>query len=198
MPRRPLDQYETPPHYVEPLLQLIGPLDGLRVYEPCVGRGHISRYLTAAQELRTNDIDPACEADTHYDARLWEAWHEEAEPWDWTITNPPFSDELLIVNRAIESSKNVAFLARLSFLEPTRSRAIFWDVYPPSQLIVLPRYSFRLNDEGKRQTDNVTCIWIVWRYEHRVESSVPLRPIQFSLWRPSLPPVAVDDSVPSR
>ena len=162
MPRRPLDAYDTPPHYVEPLLQLIGPVDGLRVYEPCVGRGNISRYLTDARELRTNDIDPDCEADIHLDARELEAWDSE-DPWDWTITNPPFSDAILIANRAIEHSHNIAMLARLSFLEPTRTRAIFWDIYPPTNLIVLPRYSFRLNDQGKRQTDSVTCCWVVWR-----------------------------------
>jgi len=177
MPRRPLDFYETPAHYMEPLLQLIGPLTGLRVYEPCVGRGHISRYLTDARELRTNDIDPACPADTHFDARLLDAW-QTPEPWDWTITNPPFSDELLILNRAIEHSHNIAFLARLSFLEPTRSRAIFWDIYPPTDLIILPRYSFRLDDHGRRQTDNVTCCWIVRR-----EDRPPC--VQFSLWRPN-------------
>jgi hypothetical protein len=190
MPRRPFDFYETPPHYIEPLLALIGPLEGQRVYEPCVGRGHISQYLTSALELRTNDIDRTRAADTHLDARLLEAWWE-SELWDWTITNPPFSDELLILNRAIEASRNVAFLARLSFLEPTRTRAIFWDIYPPTDLIVLPRYSFRLDDRGRRQTDNVTCCWVVWR-----EAVRDTRPpaVQFSLWRPATPAPVTEDS----
>ena len=74
MPRRPLDQYETPPHYVEPLLQHIGPLGGLSVYEPCVGQGHIAKYLTMAGNLCTNDLDPQCEATIHEDARTERAW----------------------------------------------------------------------------------------------------------------------------
>jgi hypothetical protein len=167
MPRHRLDQYETPPHYVAPLLELIGPLDGLSVYEPCVGKGHISRFLMDAGHLCTNDIDDGCEATLHRDARKRDAWppYDPGDDWqvDWTVTNPPFSDELVILQHAIVSSRNVAFLARLSFLEPTRSRGGFWLAHPPTDVIVLPRYSFRLNDVGKRQTDNVTCCWIVYR-----------------------------------
>ena len=163
MPRRDLDLYETPVHYVEPLLALIGSLHGLRVYEPCVGRGHISRHLTAARELRTNDLDHTCVATTHLDARDPDAWQWVPEPLDWTITNPPFSDALPILQHAIQMSRNVAFLARLSFLEPTRTRARFWTLFPPTDVIVLPRYSFRLDDQGRRQTDTVTCCWLLWR-----------------------------------
>lgn len=161
MPRRPLDQYETPPHYVEALLPLVGPLQALAVYEPCVGKWHIARYLAAASYLLTNDLDPGCSATMHQDARLVEAW--PARTFDWIITNPPFSDELAILQHALLCARNVAFLARLSFLEPTRSRAAFWQAHAPTDVIVLPRYSFRLNDEGKRQTDNVTCCWVVYR-----------------------------------
>jgi hypothetical protein len=173
---RRLQMFETPPHYIEPLLALIGPLDGLRIYEPCVGKWHIARYLTAGQ-LVTNDIDPACAADTHQDAREAAAWPLNGLLIDWTITNPPFSDEAVILAHALRSSRNVAFLARLSFLEPTQTRTALWQTYQPSDLIVLPRYSFRHNDQGKRQTDSVTCCWLVFRAQ---------RPpcVQFSYWRP--------------
>jgi hypothetical protein len=65
---------------------------------------------------------------------------------------------------------------------------------PPTNLIILPRYSFRLNDKGKRQTDNVTCCWIVWR-----EIAMPQLPIrfsasiQFSTQRPSARLPLLDD-----
>jgi hypothetical protein len=158
MPRRALDYYETPPHYVQPLLTLIGSLAGLSVYEPCVGRGHISQYLTAARQLLTNDIDLDLPATRHADARTEAAWPDSAlgRFLDWTITNPPFSDELEILRRALTCSRNVGFLARLSFLEPTLTRVQFWTAFPPTDVIVLPRYSFRQNDQGKRQTDSVT------------------------------------------
>jgi hypothetical protein len=166
MPRRRLDQYETPPHYVAPLLRHIGSLAGLSVYEPCVGKWHLARFLTACGNLCTNDLDPACSATFHEDACTAKAWptrNDVDDVIDWTITNPPFSDELRILQHALNSSCNVAFLARLSFLEPTKSRATFWDQHPPTDVIVLPRYSFRLNDQGQRQTDNVTCCWVIYR-----------------------------------
>lgn len=166
---RRLEVFETPPHYVAPLLSLIGSLSGLSVYEPCVGRGHIARYLDKAAYLWTNDISPECDAHTHDDARLPSAWLDLAvdRPYDWTITNPPFSDELPILQRALGHSRNVAFLARLSFLEPTIERGPFWQAHEPTDVIVLPRYSFRCNDEGKRQTDNVTCCWVIFRAMRR-------------------------------
>lgn len=158
MPRTPLDAYMTPPHYVAALLSEVN-LFG-RVYEPCVGDGAISepmRRLPSVRKVLTNDLDRKRRADGHGDARGL-----AYDRVDWMVTNPPFSDELAIVENALDQVPNVAVLARLSFLEPTEGRAHTLESNPPQQVIVLPRYSFRLNDQGKKQTDNVTCCWLVW------------------------------------
>lgn len=171
MPRRELDFYETPPHYVAALLGEVN-LYG-RIYEPCVGEGAIAdavRKLGSVSSVLTNDIDKKRKADTHFDATKPEAWEFGARKPDWVVTNPPFSLELEILEHAIENVPNVVFLARLSFLEPTEERAYFLEQHAPQQVIVLPRYSFRPNDDGKRQTDSVTCAWLVWR-----EDKTPLR-----------------------
>lgn len=160
MPRRPLDDYETPSHYIAALLGEVN-IYG-HVFESCSGDGAIARAVERIPSVRsvaTNDIDKTRKADTHRDARLDECWGIKA---DWAITNPPFSDELAILEQAIAHVPNVAFLARLSFLEPTEDREHLLESRPPTRVIVLPRYSFRTNDEGKRQTDNVTCCWMVW------------------------------------
>jgi len=52
----------------------------------------------------------------------------------------------------------LAFLLRLSWLEPTAARQDFLNQYPPKRLIVLPRHDFR----GSGQTDSVTSAWMVW------------------------------------
>jgi hypothetical protein len=159
MPRRPLDFYETPPHYTAALLNEVNIFG--HVYEPCVGDGAIAdelRKVPSVRRVYTNDIDIKRKADTYYDAR----GSMPVPKFDWAVTNPPFSDEFRILETTLDKIPNVAFLARISFLEPTEERADFWENNPPTQIIVLPRYSFRDNDAGKKQTDNVTCCWLVW------------------------------------
>lgn len=159
MPRRELDFYETPPHYTAALLNEVNIFG--HVYEPCVGDSAIAdelRRLPSVRKVFTNDIDKKRKADTHFDARN----QMPVNTFDWIVTNPPFSDEFEILSLALDACKNVAFLARVSFLEPTNERADLLENNPPTQIVVLPRYSFRDNDEGKKATDNVTCAWLVW------------------------------------
>lgn len=158
--RRAFDFYETPPHYLAALLGEVAVFG--RVFEPCVGDGAIAsrlRELPSVRRVLTNDLDPQRAADTHADARHAQAWPTNL---DWVVTNPPFADEVAILEQALEAAPNVAMLARLSFLEPAEDRSGLLEAQPPHRIIVLPRYSFRLNDAGKRQTDNVTCAWVVW------------------------------------
>lgn len=161
---RKLEIFETPPHYVAALFNEVS-IFGY-VYEPCVGDGAIWKPLLTLPSVRrvyTNDIDEETEAGGHFDATQPAAWKAfKTHSLDWTITNPPFSLETEILSKALDHSRNVAFLARLSFLEPTEEREHLLASNPPSQVIVLPRYSFRLNEQGKKQTDNVTCCWLVW------------------------------------
>jgi len=161
MPRRILDFYETPPHYIAALLDEVD-IRGA-VYEPCVGEGAIAaalRLLPLVTRVYTNDIDHKRKADAHRDAKL--AYAGAKGEFDWHVTNPPFSDELPILQNSLGQCANVAFLARLSFLEPTEDRAPFLEERPPTRIIVLPRYSFRPNDKGEKATDSVTCAWLVW------------------------------------
>ena len=159
--RRKFDFYETPPHYLKALRDVIGEIDG-NAYEPCVGKGNIVQFFDGA-DWTTNDLDPKRDANTHHDASdgAGDAWGRLGI--DWCITNPPFSQELPILVNALRWSRNVAFLGRLSFLEPTEDRFPFWQEWAKRcTVIVLPRYSFRLNDQGKKQTDSMTCAWFVW------------------------------------
>lgn len=163
MARHPLDRYETPPHYVKALLKHIGRLQHQRIYEPCSGHGHITRYLRDyGNKIHTNDLDPTIPAKTHLDARTPAAWGTLG--YDWIITNPPFKYEQEILERALQFGKNVAFLARISFLEPTLTRDGFWRRYRQGlEVIILPRYSFRRNKDGRKGSDSVTCCWLIWQ-----------------------------------
>lgn len=161
MPRRKHDFYETPPHYLEALQEYIGIEADQSVFEPCVGEGMIADWLLGpmgVDKVHTNDLDWDRKANYHFDAANVGNW----DTFDWGVTNPPFDKINEITSAGLVSCTNYVTLARLSFLEPTIDRRELFKQYPPDMLIVLPRYSFRLNDDGKPATDSVTCAWIGW------------------------------------
>ncbi len=136
------------------------PKEHSRILDACVGDGAIATFYRAHEEygVITNDLDNGRKADYHYDASN-PLLYDKAR-CEWWITNPPFNQIDDILRAALEYCTNVITLARLSILEPTAARREIYKYYQPDMLIVLPRYSFRLNDEGKRQTDSVTCCWL--------------------------------------
>ena len=167
MARRLLDNYPTPTRLTMGLLQYV-PIVG-RVLEPCAGEGLMAETLqTFGLPLRTvfrNDINPQygyAWADDAADpgAALW----REARP-DWVVTNPPFNQAMPILESAYSHSRiGVAFLLRLSFLEPTNGRRAWLQAHATemSNLIIFgsPRPSF--TDDGR--TDSATVAWMVWQH----------------------------------
>jgi hypothetical protein len=149
--------YETPPIYTKALLANIGSLIDGRVLECCSGDNAIADVLMRnGYHVTTNDIDRHRKADRCLDASKDFLWM--GEPYDWIISNPPFSKAPLITQHAYHYAEyGVAFLLRLTFLEPCLNRAKFLVNHPPS-ILVMPRYSFT-RDGG---TDSVTCAWFVW------------------------------------
>jgi hypothetical protein len=161
--RRKFDFYETPPHYVTALQKVIGVPRGSLI-EPCVGKGAILDLLKVNGVWRTNDLNVRRTAHTHCDASKVRTWRwltdDRTHPFTWGITNPPFRRMLPIVRLMLGYCTNVAVLARLSFLEPTFDRGLFWKRWAPGvEVILLPRYSFT----GNGKSDNQTCVWLVWR-----------------------------------
>ena len=160
--RHKLDQYFTPGWAVRELLKHVN-LEGTRILEPCAGEGGIWKPLRARLkkiQLVTNDIDPTMDTELNFDATTAEFWDIPLSV-DWVITNPPFSAGFDILWRARQrAKKGVAFLMRLSFLEPTKKhpRGAWLHQNPPDLLVVLPRYSFT----GDGKTDSVACAWMVW------------------------------------
>lgn len=170
MPRRKHDFYETPPHYLEALADVIAlPTVQPKALDVCVGDGAIRKWLEREYHASVidNDIDLRRLTNMHHDAATPDLYHEildagiDLEEY-WWITNPAFNKIDEIITQALAFVPNVVTLARLSFLEPTEARRVIYDMYQPDMVIVLPRYSFRENDKGKPATDSVTCAWIGW------------------------------------
>ena len=156
--------YETPPVFTKALLSDIGTLIGGRILECCSGDNAIADVLTQnGFHVTTNDIDPDKNAVRQMDASKDPLWMGEQN--DWVISNPPFSKAIDIVKHAFFHAKfGVAFLLRLTFLEPCKDRSEFLIDYPPS-ILVMPRHSFT----GDGATDSVTCAWFIWiKKEKRV------------------------------
>ncbi len=127
------------------------------VLEACVGEGAISNALKKKGfDVTTCDINPVCEPDICADYLLADF---SFPGQDWIITNPPFSLAYPMLLKAMtEVSVGVAFLLRLSFVEPTEERGDWLECHPPAGRITLPRYSFT----GDGRSDSVTAEWMVW------------------------------------
>jgi hypothetical protein len=166
--RRRLDQYFTPELLLRELLRRVT-IHG-SVIEPCNGKGALTQSLLRehfVESVTTNDIDPALfdwnetrQDATNIAAPIWQ------KTYDWCVTNPPYNIADLVLRNAWERCNNVAFLLRLSFIEPTNKRAALLQELTPhlAHLIIFgsPRPSFTENG----RTDNVTTMWMIWRKEN--------------------------------
>jgi hypothetical protein len=158
MARRKFDAYYTPEFATKHLLEYID-IKNKKILEPCAGEKNISKVLyKETNNIINNDI--VYENNWNYDATKEELFKtaNETQKLDWIITNPPFNCAIDILKHSLTNSDNVAFLLRLSFLEPTYDRQELLSIYPPNKILVLPRISFT----GDGKTDSVTCAWLIW------------------------------------
>lgn len=153
MTRRKLDFYPSG-RDVMGALQVRIPI--VELAEPCVGTGDL--IAGRHDVVWTNDVDENREATYHLNAAAPASWHVFPRV-PWVVTNPPFNKAAMVLALALQhAERGVAFLLRLSFLEPVKARADFLKRHRPDWLVVLPRYSFT----GDGRTDSVTCGWMVW------------------------------------
>ena len=163
--RHLLNFYESPSWFTTELLRHVR-LSGV-IGEPCVGHGAIASLLNVwpnTEHIWTNDIDQNLQAHFHACATLAESWAKFPD-CDWICTNPPYAEFAapIIQNAYHKARVGVAAFLLTSFLEPCDDRADFLQQYPPSLVLVLPRFCFRKNKRGTRwATDNITISCFVW------------------------------------
>jgi len=159
-----LELLETPKELSRALFRNVLGLSWGDHLEPCNGHSAISDLLPS---FTTNDIDENKPADFHYDASVSDGLWQYAPRFNWVITNPPFSLAHKILPLAYENSySGVAFLLRLTYLEPCGNRADWLKKHADkmSHLIVFnPRPKFKANKKGKLATDSATVAWMVWQ-----------------------------------
>jgi hypothetical protein len=159
--RHPNDRYLTPALLTRQLLERVN-LRGT-ILEPCAADMAMARELSSP--LRTvlaSDIDPSQPTTFHGDAADPAFWRRFG--CDWVVTNPPFKLAETILPLAYDAAREgVAFLLRLTYLEPCNGRAQWLAEHADnlSDLIVFnPRPQFRLDT---RSTDSATVAWMVWQ-----------------------------------
>lgn len=167
--------YETPAAFTRWLFREVF-IDG-RVFEPCCG----SRAIVNASghgRWFENDLDPRWPADVHKDATdptLWKA-HE----FDWTVTNPPFTQAIDILTLAIEHSQiGVAMHLRASVHEVLKTgvRRTWMATHQPTGILWLPRFAYqRSKTTGDWATDSVCACWVVWLRDPSVPQFIRYAP----------------------
>jgi hypothetical protein len=158
----PLEHYKTPAPLVEALIDRVPSIQNGTVIEPCAGDLAIADFFPGC---RTNDIDTQWPTDWHYDATKRESW-ERFGPFDWTVTNTPFSLAQKILPLAFEYCYGVAFLLRLTYQEPCFGRSTWLKKnkrYFTNLIIFNPRPKFSRNKDGVLATDSVTVAWMIWQ-----------------------------------
>lgn len=193
------DYYPTPKPLTRLLLKNVPEIPAL-CFEPCAGQGAISDVLRESgrevfewdlQWERHGAYNPPLNACDATDPYFWWYWPKNnAAEKDWaTVTNPPFSEASKILPLAYESSPwGVAFLLRLSYLEPAGDRAKWLQDHADNLryfIPVNPRPQFRRNSKG---TDSSTVAWCVWQKSWSWQYLGIRSPFQFeSGWKNNLP-----------
>lgn len=173
--RASFDFYETAPWQVDALVKHLPELRiAQRVWCPTVGDSSIVKRLAhfGVRAVVTNDIDLNRAADYHLnatDTRAWTTMLAAHERPDWIVDNLPFNVAHKIIPLALDAcTEGVAFMARLSFGEPTQNRGPWLAAHPCPLQIVLERYSFT----GDGRSDSVTTAWFVWSKKPLTHSGV--------------------------
>ena len=162
------DQYFTASEVTRLLLDKVD-IKGV-VFEPCAGEGHIAAQFP--NRCFTNDIDTNLRKhdgvyhDYFLDATKEQSWEQltYSNRIDWVITNPPFNKAFDILQHSWNNcTTGVAFLLRLSFLEPTKKRGQWLEDNADQMFKIIPvnpRVRFRQDTNG---SDSVTVAWFIWR-----------------------------------
>jgi hypothetical protein len=166
-----LDYYPTASGLTQSLIRHYPQLPQL-IFEPCAGQGAISQVLEESDrivvgtDIQECDIAPR-DATTR---EFWEWWdlmldNAPSDNHDWaTVTNPPFNRAAEILPLAYEYSPwGVAFLLRLSYLEPAENRADWLEQHADNMrhlIPVNPRPKFRRDTKG---SDSSTVAWMIWQ-----------------------------------
>jgi len=112
------DDVQTPPELCELILNHIPIPQNDTVMEPCVGDGNFKRALLD----RFGCV-------YHSEIKEGTDFFDVKGPYDWIVTNPPWSQYKAFMEKAFQTAGNVVFLATLNHSLGLKSRWNLCDKY---------------------------------------------------------------------
>ena len=161
--------YETPVAFTKWLVREVD-IQG-RVLEPCVGDGAIPRAadppeVETGRQWISNDLDPRWRANFHLDAARQAALWATVGNIDWTVSNPPFTSAIEIIEWALATSNvGVAMHLRASIHEvlKTGRRRTWMARHQPTGILWLPRCAYQRSKTTREwTTDSMCACWVIW------------------------------------
>lgn len=156
------DFYPTPPEGTEALLS-VEKFDG-PIWEPACGAGDMSRVLAAhGYDVVSTDL-----VDRGYGTPRVDFLMEYESRAPNIVTNPPFKLAEAFARKALAlTTRKVALLCRLQFLEGTRRRLLF-ETSPLARVWVfswrLPIARGEVKPPHERTGSMATYAWFVWEH----------------------------------
>lgn len=171
------DAYQTDDRVARALINLLPIEPENIVLEPHVGGGSFARVLREKEAVVIGlDIDASAEGFKHchvvIPGRDFLAWNPADLPRMWIAGNPPYTNVLAHIEKALSLAVNVAFLLRLSILG-SKKRMAFWAAHPAYRVWPLaerPAFS------GAKGVDNAEYGWFWWNDELRAGRPTELMP----------------------
>ena len=179
--RNKTDYYRTPPEVTVALLDFLESeriLDNTKtIWEPACGTGEmVEAMLDKGYMVVCSDLHPT---DYIGYAKPMDFLTEQVmTPFDWIITNPPFSCAEKFIRRALELRRPCAFLLKSQFWH-ARSRLSLFRDHPPSYVLPLTwRPDFLWG--AKSSSPTMECVWTVYADQRTAASYIPLeRPMRY-------------------
>lgn len=168
--RQEHDYYATSPEAIDALNKIM-PLDGLHIWEPACGGGHLSeRMCHFGATVTSTDL-----YDRGYGTANIDFFKQLQLAAPIIVTNPPYKYALEFVEYALElGADTVAMFLKLTFLEGQKRRK-FFENYPPKTVAVFSKrtqVAFNGDPEMFAKSSAACYAWFIWEKGYTGEPTV--------------------------
>lgn len=157
------DFYQTPSWATEALLTK-EVFEG-EIFEPCSGAGAISRVLETKYKVQSSDI----RTDENVYGQKGKDFLFFTNDVDNIVTNPPYINAEQIIRQALFiTTKKVAMLLKLTFLESDKRKDLFKNF--PLKTVYVFRKRITMYPEGIPEPKNsgtITYAWFIWDKQYK-------------------------------